>query len=324
MMKGLTAHQTEAEIASMLAGTRDAVDIASFLTELAERGETVEEITGAARALRKHVSGIFAPVNAIDCCGTGGDGRHTLNISTAVAFVVAACGVPVAKHGNRASSSKCGAADVLEALDVPLDVPLEKLESALRDTNYCFLMAPLHHRAMANVGPVRKALGRRTIFNLVGPLANPANVKRQMIGVYAQSWVKPMAEALKALGSKGAWVVHGDGMDEIALSGPTSVAVLDATGNIAQLDLTHLDFGLPKVDAEAITGGDAQFNADALLYLLEGEPSAYRDTVLANAAAALAMAGEVANLKDGVTKAADAIDQGHAMKVLFEYREYVS
>ncbi|MBU6235165.1 MAG: anthranilate phosphoribosyltransferase [Alphaproteobacteria bacterium] len=323
-MTGLTAEQMEAEISAMLKGEREHADIAYFLTSLADKGETVEEITGAARALRKHVSGIFAPATAIDCCGTGGDGRHTLNVSTAVAFVVAACGIPVAKHGNRASSSKCGAADVLEALNVPLDTSLDKLEDALRKTNFCFLMAPLHHRAMANVAPVRKALGRRTVFNLLGPLANPANVKRQMVGVFAQSWVTPMAEALKALGSKGAWVVHGDGMDEISLSGPTAVAMLDAAGNIANMTLTHADFGLPKAKSEELTGGDARFNADALMDLLEGGPGTYRDTVLANAAGALCMAGAAPSLRDGVAMAAAAIDEGRAKNILFSYRDMVA
>lgn len=320
-MTGMTAEQMEAEIAAMLRGERDHADIAYFLTTLADRGETVEEIVGAARALRRHVSGIFAPADAIDCCGTGGDGRHTLNVSTAVAFVVAACGVPVAKHGNRASSSKCGAADVLEAMGVRIDAPFDKLEASLRDTNFCFLMAPLHHAAMANVGPVRKALGRRTIFNLLGPLANPANVKRQMVGVFAQQWVKPMAEALKALGSKGAWVVHGDGMDEIALSGETMVAALSPTGEIAHFTLTNTDFGLPKIAPEALTGGDAAFNAAALKDLLAGKKNPYRDTVLANAAAALCMAGAATSLKEGVAKAAKAIDEGHAEKILTDYKK---
>lgn len=315
---------TESTISAMLAGTMSEPEIAKFLTELADRGETVEDIVGAARAMRKHVSGIIARSDAIDCCGTGGDGQNTLNISTAVALVLAACDVPVAKHGNKSSSSGCGAADVLAALEVPLDVSYDKLEEALEKYCFCFLMAPFHHRAMAHVAPVRKALGRRTIFNLLGPLTNPANVRRQMVGVFAQKWVRPMAEALKILGCKGAWVVYGDGMDEITLSGPTHVAMLDDKGNITETILQPEDFGLPRCKPEDIKGGDIEFNAMHLRDLLEGERSAYRDTVLANAAAALVMTGDVKNLKDGVKHAADALDGRLPLDILFDYKEHCS
>lgn len=320
----LTAEQTEAAIGEMLAGHTAPADIIKFLVTLADRGETVPEIVGAARALRRHVSGIISPPDAIDCCGTGGDGRHTLNISTAVALVVAACGVPVAKHGNRASSSKCGAADVLEALDIPLEVRIEKLEDALAQTKFCFLMAPLHHRAMAHVAAARKSLGRRTIFNLLGPLANPASVRRQMVGVFAPAYIRPMAEALRMLGSKSAWVVHGDGMDEISLSGPTNIAILGKDGTITEQTLTHASFGLPEVNADDLRGDDADYNAKALAALLNGKRDAYRDTVLANTAAVLAMAGNAPDLLAGVAMAAAAIDEGRALNILNQYRTRVS
>jgi anthranilate phosphoribosyltransferase len=314
---------TEAAINAMLSGKQTEAEMTKFLTDLADRGETVEDIVGAARALRKHVSGLIAPADAIDCCGTGGDGLHTYSISTAAALVIAATGIPVAKHGNRSSSSRCGAADVLEALGVPLDVTFDKLEEVLDTLGFCFLMAPLHHKAMANVAPVRKKLKRRTIFNLIGPLANPASVRRQMVGVFAPQWVRPMAEALKALGCKGAWVVHGDGMDEITLSGFTNVAILDDKGNITENLLHGDDFGLPPVNPADLIGGDAKTNAAALMNLLEGERNAYRDTVLANAAAALMMTGTVTDLREGVDKAADALDSGRALEILESYKEHV-
>ncbi len=315
---------TQAAIDAMLSGQMPPADMAAFLTALAERGETVEDLVGAARALRTHVSPVDAPEDAVDCCGTGGDGRHTLNISTAVAFVLAGCGVPVAKHGNRAASSRCGAADVLAALDIPLDVPRDRLESALRDIGFCFLMAPGHHRALAHVAPVRKTIGHRTIFNLLGPLANPAGVKRQMVGVYAPQWVVPMAEALRALGATTAWVVHGDGMDEIALSGPTKVAILDSSSRISETILQPADFGFQRIDADELRGGDAADNARALQDLLDGELGAYRDTVVANAAAALMMAGRAPDLRTGVTLATAALDEGRARAVLDAYRQAVS
>lgn len=322
-MNPLTAAEAESAINDMLSGKMEPQAIAGFLTALADRGETVDEIVGAARALRRHVSGIIAPGDAIDCCGTGGDGRHTLNISTAAAFVIAACGIPVAKHGNRASSSKCGAADVLEALDVSLDVTSDALERAIDRIGFCFLMAPLHHRAMAHVAPVRKALGRRTIFNLLGPLANPANVRRQIVGVFDAKWVTPMAEALAQLGSKGAWVVHGDGMDEVSLSGPTQVAILDAKGLVTRQTLHPSDFGFSAIGPDEIRGGNAEENARALRDLLEGDMGPYRDTVLANAAAALVMAGAARDLHAGVAQATAAIDEGRALDILNDYRHAV-
>lgn len=315
---------TEDAINLMLTGKMSESDMTAYLTALADRGETVEDIVGAARALRKHVSGLVASAEAIDCCGTGGSGRHTLNISTAVALVVSAYGIPVAKHGNRSHSTSCGAADVLEAMDIPLDVSFDKLEEALDTIGFCFMMAPLHHRAMAHVAGVRKSIGRRTIFNLLGPLANPASVRRQMVGVPAPQWVRPMAEALKALDCRAAWVVHSDGLDEITLCGPTMVAKLDEVGAITEATLQPGDFGLPRCTQDDIKGGGVKYNARALRNLLDGAKGPYRDTVLANAAGALMMTGDAKDLKDGVARASSVLDDGRARDILEEYKLMVS
>ncbi len=303
----------------MLQGRVAEADMAHFLTTLAERGETVEEISTAAKILRRHAVPISAPPGAIDCCGTGGDGLHTLNISTAVALVVAACGVPVAKHGNRAATSRSGAADVLESLGVNLSLPPAKLEEALRTLNFCFLMAPNHHPAMKHVAPVRKALGRRTIFNLLGPLANPAGARRQLMGVYDKKWLRPVAEVLHQLGSDKAWIVHAaNGMDEISLSGETYVARME-NGTITEGVITPDDFGLPASSIDSIKGGDMQENAAALIALLTGAHGPYRDIVLANAAAALVIAGNAPDLRAGVAHAATAIDSTQAACILNRY-----
>lgn len=295
-------------------------DIKVFLSIMADRGETVDEITGAARVLRSKASAIEGPYNSVDCCGTGGDASGTYNISTAVAIVAAACGVPIAKHGNRASSSKSGAADVLEALGVNLDMPTPALEEALKTLNFCFLMAPHHHKAMKHVGPARKELGRRTIFNLLGPLANPAGTRLQLIGVYDKKWLRPMAETLHKLGTKRAWVVHGDdGLDEITITGPTHIATLNEDGQIEEKTITPAHFGLEQADIEKLSGGEADENATALRAILEGQKCAYRDIVLANTAAVLCIHGTVETLKDGVVKAAEEIDSGHAYQTLKDY-----
>ncbi len=294
-------------------------DLKSFLTGLSERGETVDELTGAARVLRAKLDPIDAPRGTVDCCGTGGDGAGTYNISTAVALVAAACGVPVAKHGNRAASSKSGTADVLEMLGVNLDLPKARLEEALRDFNFCFLMAPRHHTAMKHVAPVRKALGFRTIFNLLGPLVNPAGANRQLVGVYDRKWIVPMAQALQNLGSDRAWVVHGtDGLDEITLSGATHLAALH-NDNVSESLLRVGDFGLPRIRLDAIKGGDAADNASALMRVLRGEKSSYRDIVMANAAAVLYISGTARDLRDGVRRSAQAIDSKGALDVLENY-----
>ena len=310
-------------ISHLMNGTVSNNDAAAFLSVLHHRGETSAEITGAAMALRAKASMVNAPDGAIDCCGTGGDGAHTFNISTAVALVAAACGVKVAKHGNRAASSKCGAADVLEHLGVTLNLSKETLERALNDIGFCFLMAPHHHAAMKHVAEVRKSLGHRTIFNLLGPLANPANTKIQLLGVYDKKWVLPMAQALKNLGSTRAMIVHGqDGLDEISLSAPTDIAILE-NGAITQKTITHDDFGLLPINANDIKGGDAAMNANALLALLNGVKNAYRDMVLANTAAVLYLYDKT-SFKNGVERAAAAIDNGDALKILESYKALTS
>ncbi|MCB1651381.1 MAG: anthranilate phosphoribosyltransferase [Alphaproteobacteria bacterium] len=302
-------------------------DLSAFLLGMAERGETVEELSGAAKVLRKKAISLKAPYGAVDCCGTGGDGANTYNISTAVALVSAACGVPVAKHGGGASSSKSGSVDVLVELGINLDVPPEKLEEALKHFNFAFLAAPRHHLAMKNVREVRKKLGRRTIFNLLGPLANPAGTRHQLLGVFDKRWVRPMAETLKSLGTKSAWVVHGsDGLDEITTTGPTFIATLNSEGRIEERTISPVDFGLETNKSEALLGGSAEENAAALRAVLEGQKCAYRNIVLANTAAVLCLHGDVTDIKDGVQKAAEAIDQGLALQTLKDYirfsREY--
>jgi len=259
---------------------------------------------------------IEAPEGAIDTVGTGGDAAGTYNVSTAAAFVVTATGVPVAKHGNRALSSKSGAADVLTELGVNVDCDMALVKKALWDTGICFMMAPRHHGAMRHVGPARVEMGVRTIFNLLGPLANPAGVKRQLTGVFAKEWVEPMARVLANLGSERAWIVHGqDGLDEITTTGSTWVAELD-NGQIKTFEITPEDAGLPRATITDLKGGDPATNALALNAVLDGHQGAYRDIVLFNAAGALIVAGKVSDLKEGVAMAADAIDKGAARKVL--------
>lgn len=308
----------------IMTGTAPEEDVAAFLTYLMKKGETVDEITGAARVMREKASTIKAPPGAIDCCGTGGDGHGTYNISTAVALIVAACGVPVAKHGNRAASSKSGAADVLEALGVNLDIGHETIEEALARYNFAFLMAPRHHAAMKHVVPIRRKLGFRTIFNLLGPLSNPAGTKRQLIGVFDEKWLKPIAETLERLGTEKAWVVHGqDGLDEITVTGRTRVARLEHN----KIDIDNIApqlFGLDYSSTPALMGGDAQYNAAALERLLNGEISAYRNIVLANAAAALLIADKTIDPIKAQHLAAEAIDSGKAHKLLKDYIEFTN
>lgn len=319
----MTEEEMIAEMQRIMSGAASEEEIEKLLVTLADRGESVEEITGAARVMREKASRINAPEDAVDCCGTGGDQSGTYNISTAVAIVAASCGVPIAKHGNRASSSKSGAADVLEALGVNLDAPQELLEDALKQFNFAFLMAPKHHQAMKYVVPVRKKLGRRTIFNLLGPLANPAGTQYQLLGVFDHKWVVPMAETLAKLGTKRAWVVHGsDGLDEITTTGPTYIAELES-GSVTEKTLSPDDFGLSVSDPKDLLGGEAKENAAALQALLEGQSSAYRDIVLANTAAVLMIHGDSDNLKDAVQIAAKSIDDGLALQTLQNYRDFV-
>ncbi len=314
--------EMEACISFIMSGEAKPDKTGLFLLALHKRGETAAEIAGAARAMRKFASTIEAPEGTIDCCGTGGDGTHTYNISTAVALVAASCGAKIAKHGNRASTSKSGAADVLEKLGVNLSPAKDKLESALNDIGFCFLMAPNHHAAMKHVAPVRKLLGTRTIFNLLGPLANPAGAKKQLVGVFAKKWVMPMAQALKSLGATSALVVHGeDGLDEITLTSKTN-AVLLMEDYVSHITLAPEQFGLPRTVPTKLVGGDAEYNAAALSKLLAGEKSAYRDMVLANTAAVLYL-HDGRELKKGVADAAAAIDSGAAKDLLERYKAHV-
>lgn len=290
--------------------------IAAFLTALAVRKPTVDEIVGAASSMRAKMLTIKAPQGAIDLCGTGGDGHSTLNVSTAVSFVVAACGVAVAKHGNRNMSSNTGAADVLEALGVKIDVPPEIAEHCLNEAGLCFLFAQTYHPAMKHVAPVRKALGFRTIFNLLGPLSNPAGVTRQLMGVFSKEWIDPVAEALRRLGTEKAWIVHGgDGLDELTTTTHTVIAALH-NGDIEHHEIRARDAGLEMSTLTQLKGGSASENAAAITRLLAREHGAFRDIVLLNAAAALIIADKATNLREGAAMAADAIDAGRAKATL--------
>ena len=318
---GETLAESEAEAAFgvIMAGEATPAQIAGLLMAMRVRGETVAELTGAVRAMRARMATIEAPPDAMDIVGTGGDASGSLNISTAAALVVAGCGVPVAKHGNRALSSRSGAADALAALGVNLDVPLERLEGALAEAGMVFLWAPRHHASMRHAAGPRVELGTRTLFNLLGPLANPARVKRQLTGAFSPDWLRPMAEALGRLGCERAWVVHGQGLDEIALSGETRVVALE-DGAIREFTVAPEEAGIRRAPPEAVKGGDPAENAAALTALLAGAPGAYRDIVLLNAAAALIVAGRAAELRDGVGIAVAAIDSGAAAAVLERLR----
>jgi len=311
----LTEADAQAAFDVIMSGEATPAQIGALLMAMRVRGETVPEITGAVKAMRARMTAIDAPDGAIDVCGTGGDGAGTLNVSSAATFVVAACGVPVAKHGNRALSSRTGGADVLLALGVNVDAPMDRLASILRAAGCVFLFAPRHHPSMRHAAGPRVELATRTIFNLLGPLANPARVRRQLTGVFAPEWTRPMAETLQALGHESAWVVHGMGLDELTVAGENRVSAL-ANGVVHDFTVTPEDAGLPRAPIAAIKGGDAAQNAAALVAMLEGQPSAYRDTVLLNAAAALIVAGKAINLRDGVAQAAGAIASGAAMNAL--------
>ncbi|MDX5361805.1 MAG: anthranilate phosphoribosyltransferase [Alphaproteobacteria bacterium] len=300
----------------MMSGEATPSQIGGFLMALRVRGETVEEITGGARIMRSKALEVDAPADAVDTCGTGGDASGTYNVSTAVAFVVAACGVPVAKHGNRALSSKSGSADVLSALGVNIELDAGLVSRAIREAGLGFMMAPRHHGAMRHVGPTRVELGTRTIFNLLGPLSNPAGARRQLIGVFSDRWVVPMAEVLGKLGAERAWVVHGsDGLDELTTTGPSVVAEWSGS-EVRTFEVTPEDAGLSRAAAADLRGGDAEVNARALKAVLDGAKDAYRDIVLLNAAATLIVADKAADLKTGAAMAADAVDSGKARAVL--------
>jgi anthranilate phosphoribosyltransferase len=315
---GATLQRDEAyeAFAIIMSGDATPAQIGAFLMGLRVRGETVEEITGAVQALREKALRIWAPANAIDIVGTGGDASGTFNISTGAALVVAACGVPVAKHGNRALSSRCGAADVLAALGVNIEADVDVLERALSEAGIAFLMAPRHHSAMRHVAGSRVELGIRTIFNLLGPLANPAGVLRQFSGAFAREWIVPMAEVLGNLGSERAWVVHGaDGLDEMTTTGPSFVAEL-SEGKVRTFEVTPEDAGLPRASPEDIRGGNAETNAAAMRAMLGGERGPFRDIVLLNAAGALLVAGQANDLVEGVAIATDALESGRALATL--------
>ncbi len=313
--EALSADEAEAAFTIIMSGDATPAQIGALLMAMRVRGETVPEITGAVRAMRARMTAIDAPDGAIDVCGTGGDGAGTLNVSTAVTFVIASRGVPVAKHGNRALSSRTGGADVLTALGVNIDAPMERLPAILRDAGAVFLFAPRHHPSMRHAAGPRVELGTRTIFNILGPLSNPARVKRQLTGVFSPDWTRPMAETLGALGHDAAWIVHGSGLDELTVAGENQVTSLK-DGVIHTFSVTAEDAGLTRAPVAAIKGGDAAFNADALLGVLRGATGAYRDTVLLNSAAAFIVAGSAADLREGVEQAARAIDSGAALNAL--------
>jgi anthranilate phosphoribosyltransferase len=311
---GATLSRQEAASAfdRMMSGEATPSQMGGLLMALRVRGETVEEITGAVSAMRAKMLRVKAPPEAIDVVGTGGDGSGSVNVSTCASFIVAGAGVPVAKHGNRALSSRSGSADVLSALGVKIDISPQHVGRCVAEAGMGFMFAPAHHPAMKNVGPTRVELATRTIFNLLGPLSNPAGVTRQMVGVFSKQWVQPLAQVLKNLGSESVWVVHGsDGLDEITLTGPTFVAALEK-GTIRSFEVTPEQAGLKCVAGETLKGGDARANAIALKSVLDGMPSPFRDVALLNAAAALVVAGRAKDLKEGVALGTKSIESGAA------------
>jgi anthranilate phosphoribosyltransferase len=296
----------------MMSGEATPSQMGGLLMALRVRGETVDEITGAVSAMRAKMIGVAAPDDAVDVVGTGGDGSGSVNVSTCASFIVAGAGVPVAKHGNRALSSKSGAADVLNALGVKIDITPNHVSRCIKEAGIGFMFAPTHHPATKNVGPTRVELATRTIFNLLGPLSNPAGVRKQMVGVFSRQWVEPLAQVLKNLGSTSAWIVHGsDGLDEITLTGPTYVSALE-NGMIRSFEITPEDAGLARATSDELKGGDGAANAVALRAVLDGKPSAFRNIALFNAAAALIVAGKAKDLKEGVALGAAALDTGAA------------
>jgi anthranilate phosphoribosyltransferase len=321
--KPLARAEAEYAFDIIMSGKATPAQMGGFLMALRVRGEVLEEITGAVTAMYNRMLTVDAPPEAIDVVGTGGDGSGSYNVSTCTAFVVAACGVPVAKHGNRAVSSQSGAADVLTALGVNVNIAPERISACIREANIGFMFAPNHHAAMRHVSPVRAELGVRTIFNLLGPLANPAGVKRQLLGVYARHWVEPLAFALHALGTTSSWVVHGsDGLDELTTTGLTYVAELKG-GRVRCFDISPEDAGLSFARPEELLGGDGATNAIALRSVLSGKLSAYRNIVVLNAAAALVVADAAPTLLEGARKAQQALDSGKALEQL-EKLIYVS
>jgi anthranilate phosphoribosyltransferase len=315
---GASLSRAEAEQAfdDMLSGEVTPSQIGAFLMALRVRGETVEEITGAVTAMRRKMLTVHAPLGAIDIVGTGGDGSGSYNVSTLASLITAACGVPVAKHGNRAASSKSGASDVLGALGVAIGITPAQVEACIKEAGIGFMMAQTHHAAMRHVGSVRAELGTRTIFNILGPLSNPANVKHQVLGVFSQALLEPMAHVLKNLGSQKVWLVHGsDGLDELTTTGPTYVSALEH-GKVSNFEVTPEEAGLPLAKPADLKGGDPAHNAAALRAVLDGAHSPYRDIAVLNAAAALVVAGKAESLRQGAGLAAEALDNGHAKATL--------
>ncbi len=313
--QALNRDDARAAFEIIMSGEATPSQIGGFLMALRVRGETVDEIVGAVGAMRARMLTVEAPADAIDIVGTGGDGAGTYNISTLAALIVAGAGVPVAKHGNRALSSKSGTADALSCLGVKLDIGPDAISRCIREAGLGFMFAQQHHSAMRHVGPTRVELGTRTIFNLLGPLSNPAGVTQQLVGVFAPQWVVPVAEVLRDLGSKSVWVVHGEGLDEITTTGVTQVAALE-NGEIRSFELTPADFGLEKVLLADLKGGDGAHNAVALKGVLEGDATPYRDISLANAAASLVIAGKAGDLKEGMTLARKSLESDAANATL--------
>ncbi len=296
----------------MMSGEATPSQMGGLLMGMRVRGETVDEITGAASTMRAKMTKVAAPPEAIDVVGTGGDGSGSYNVSTCAALIVAGAGVPVAKHGNRALSSKSGAADVLGALGVKIDLRPDEITRCIYEAGIGFMFAPAHHPATKNVAATRVELATRTIFNLLGPLSNPAGVRRQMTGVFSRQWIEPVAQVLKALGSEAAWVAHGsDGLDEITTSGPTHIAALE-NGTVRTFEINPEDVGIERAKPELLRGGDAESNAAALKGVLKGNKGPYRDIAVLNAAAALVVAGKAKDIKEGAAIAAKSIDSGEA------------
>lgn len=314
--ESLSRAEAEAAFDSLLSGQATHAQMGAFLMGLRVRGETDDELIGAVTAMRAKMLRVTAPEGAMDIVGTGGDGANTYNVSTLAAIIVAACGVPVAKHGSRAASSMTGASDVLSELGVGVGIAPERIEASLREANIGFMMAQAHHAAMAHVAPVRRETGARTLFNLIGPLSNPAGVKRLLLGVFAEKWMEPIARALLELGAERVWVVHGcDGLDEITTTGPTQVVALE-DGALRRFEITPEQAGLKRAKIDDLRGGDPAHNAAALRAVLDGAKNAYRDIAVLNAAGALVVAGKAQDLAEGARLAETALDSGKARATL--------
>jgi anthranilate phosphoribosyltransferase len=314
--QSLTRAEAESAFDSLLSGQATHAQMGAFLMGLRVRGETIDELTGAVTAMRAKMLRVKAPKGAIDIVGTGGDGANTYNVSTLAAIIVAACGVPVAKHGSRAASSMTGASDVLGELGVGIGISPDQVEASLREANIGFMMAQAHHAAMAHVAPVRRETGARTLFNLIGPLSNPADVKLILLGVFSEKWMFPIVETLRELGAERAWIVHGsDGLDEITTTGPTAVVALD-DGHIRRFEITPEQAGLPRAKLDDLRGGNPAHNAAALRAVLDGAKCAYRDIAVINSAAALVIAGKAGDISQGARLAEAALDDGRARATL--------